>query len=264
MKKRKRGLFWLLIVLLLGVMAYSGYRIYEIRHAYAVGGRSYDALARQYVQKQRPEPPTQASNDTTGETQEPEETAPISVDFTALCAENPDVVGWLYCEGTPINYPVLQAEDNSFYLRRLLDGTYNVYGSIFMDYRSARDLSDENTLVYGHSIRSNNEMFTSLSGYLSQEYYEAHPTMYYLTPERAYRLELFSGYKTNAESDAYRCIFEDEADFSAFLTKITDASAFASNIKPTTQDRIMTLSTCTNQTQSGRYVVHGVLIPLTP
>ena len=65
--------------------------------------------------------------------------APVEVDFDALLEKNPHVVGWLYCEGTNINYPVVQGADNEQYLRRLLDGSYNRAGTIFLDSRNASD-----------------------------------------------------------------------------------------------------------------------------
>ena len=74
----------------------------------------------------------------------------ITVDFTALQAKYPDVVGWLYCANTGLNYPIVQAEDNDYYLYRLLDGTWNKAGTIFMDYVNRSAFSDQNTLDYGH------------------------------------------------------------------------------------------------------------------
>ena len=58
------------------------------------------------------------------------ETVPIEVDFEMLWQENEDIVAWLYCENTPIHYPIVQGNDNSYYLRRLLNGEYNINGSI--------------------------------------------------------------------------------------------------------------------------------------
>ena len=93
------------------------------------------------------------------------EKAPISVDFAALQAENPDIIAWLYSEDTPINYPVVQSKDNQYYLRRLTDGSYNTNGTLFMDYRDAADLSGFNTIIYGHRMKSK-AMFGTLPGYL--------------------------------------------------------------------------------------------------
>lgn len=262
MKNWRRGLAVLLIVLLLGVVAYSGYQIYSIKHAYKVGEETYASIAKQYVAPNKPpisDLPDEDEPDNS-EADEPQtETPPIRVDFAALWELNPDIVGWIYCEDTPISYPVLQSGDNSYYLRRLPNGKYNVNGSIFMDYRNSAALTDENTLLYGHSLLDNNEMFTSLADYMEQSYYDAHPVLYYLTPETCYRVLLFSGYETNASADAYTVAFRSEAEFAEFLEKISAASAFQSDVTPTAQDRILTLSTCTNETSDGRYVVHGIL-----
>ena len=83
------------------------------------------------------------------------------VDFSLLKQENEDIVGWIYCEGTPISYPVVQSGDNQYYLHRLINGEYNIAGSIFMDYRNNAELEDNNTIIYGHNMK-NNTMF----GYL--------------------------------------------------------------------------------------------------
>lgn len=91
----------------------------------------------------------------------PVETSPISVDFDTLKEANEDVIGWLYCEDTPINYPVLQSDDNSYYLRRLVNGEWNVAGSLFMDYRNNLSNNDWNTVIYGHNMK-NDSMFGTL------------------------------------------------------------------------------------------------------
>ena len=82
------------------------------------------------------------------------ETAPITVDFERLQEENKDIIAWLYCPDTEINYPVVQSKDNEYYLRRLLDGTWNIAGTLFMDYRNAADCSDLHTIIYGHNMKN--------------------------------------------------------------------------------------------------------------
>lgn len=88
----------------------------------------------------------------------------LAIDFEQLMAKYPDVVGWLYCEGTPINYPVMQSDDNNYYLRRLPDGNYNILGSLFADYRCGEIGDTNNYIVYGHNMK-NGTMFSSLTKY---------------------------------------------------------------------------------------------------
>ncbi len=122
--------------------------------------------------------------------------------FEKLTAEYPDTVGWLYCEGTPINYPVVQSKDNLRYLRRLPDGRYNAAGSLFADYRCKEVAASGNYIIYGHNMK-NGSMFGTLVRYKSQNYYDEHPTLYYLTPERTFRIELIAGFVT---SPAGKCM----------------------------------------------------------
>ena len=182
--------------------------------------------------------------------------------FAALREENAEIVGWLYCEGTEINYPVLHAENNDKYLRALPDGSYNYFGSLFMDYRNREDLTDENTLIYGHNMESSNQMFGGLSAFLEQAYADSHPYLYYLTPHGDYRVDVFAAYETTDSSEAYQRIFGSEEEYRSFLTLLEERSAIDMEIRPVTENRILTLSTCTNRSSNGRYVLHGVLRPL--
>lgn len=92
-----------------------------------------------------------------------QETAPIIVDFEVLQTENKDIIAWLHCPDTKINYPVAQSEDNSYYLRRLLDGSWNTAGTIFMDYRNSADFSDRHTVIYGHNMKNDTTISLSIA-----------------------------------------------------------------------------------------------------
>lgn len=92
--------------------------------------------------------------DTNLETEPTQEDLSITVDFEELLAQYPNAVGWLYCEGTPINYPVMQSDDNDYYLRRLPDGTYNTAGSLFADYRCGKLGESNNYIIYGHNMKN--------------------------------------------------------------------------------------------------------------
>ena len=113
-------------------------------------------------------------------------------DFEALRSAYPDICAWIFSPGTVLDYPVVQAEDNDYYLEHLPDGTANRNGSVFMDWRNRGDFSDRLTAVYGHHIRGG-RMFSVLDGYKEQAYYEEHPFLYLYTPEGSFRLELLAG-----------------------------------------------------------------------
>ena len=189
---------------------------------------------------------------------EPTERAPICVDFDALLAANQDVVAWLYSPDTPINYPVAQAEDNAYYLHRLPDGRRNSAGTLFMDYRNAGDLTDWNSVIYGHNM-NNDSMFGTLTDYSSQAYFEAHPKLYLLTPEKDYVIRVVAGFTVPADAELYTAFNPDEAEKTRLTENWLAASNFVSDTIPTAEDHLITLSTCAYQFEDARYVLVGVL-----
>ena len=188
------------------------------------------------------------------------ETAPIKVDFDVLLEKNGDIVGWLYCEDTPINLPVVQSSDNDHYLRRLLDGSWNTAGTLFVDCRNSADFSDANTVIYGHNMK-NKTMFGTLSYYREQSYFEEHPVMWLLTPNGNYKVEPVAGYITPTTSDVYSFDQSDE-EVLATVRQAVESSTFTSGIEISDGDRFLTLSTCSYEYDNARYVLIGRLVPL--
>ncbi len=185
---------------------------------------------------------------------------PITVDFAELQTVNPDVVGWIYSEGTVINYPVVQGTDNSYYLKHLIDGTYNSDGSIFVDCENRPDFSDGNTVVYGHNMKDG-MMFAELLNYTDQSYYEAHPVIWLLTPQQNYQVVLYAGYTTDGTSDTYTIFESPGAAMWSYTEQMLQRSDFVSESLPNPEDRQVVLSTCAYSRENARYVVHGVLRP---
>lgn len=197
----------------------------------------------------------------TEETAIPKETAPISVDFDYLTETNPDIIGWLYSEDTPINLPVAQSKDNDYYLRRLIDGSWNSGGTLFADYRNARNFSDSNTVIYGHNMK-NKEMFGTLEGYKQQSYYETHPTMWLLTPSGDYRLELVAGIVASTRSPFYSSDLPEAEVLSLVRQAIADSTFQSDPTAPAEGDRYLTLSTCSYEYDDARYLIVTRLHPL--
>ena len=183
------------------------------------------------------------------------ESAPITVDFDSLIEQNGDVVGWLFCENTPINYPVLQSTDNNYYLRKMINKKYNIAGSIFMDYRSQSDMSSLNTIVYGHNMK-NDTMFGTFTEYKKQSYYDEHPLLWFLTPEHNYKIELIAGYVTSSTSDVYK-VFHIKDDLDNHIKASIKKSTFVSGVNIAEVDNIITLSTCSYEYSTARYVLIG-------
>ena len=183
-----------------------------------------------------------------------------NIDFEALRTINPDIAGWLWCENTPINYPVVQGENNSFYLNHLFDGTKNKAGCLFVD-SANMPLEDGNTVIYGHNMLDGS-MLSSIVAYTEQAYYDAHPILYLLTPSGNYAMELFSGYTAATNADAWTLTWDNEDRYGQWLADTKNQSQFESEgVTLSPQDKVMTLSTCTNGGRD-RFVVVGRLTAL--
>lgn len=253
MKKKsgKNTLLTICIIFFGAVFIFSAYKLWTIFSEYKAGEDVYDQVTDTVISKPSG----------TEQIEEKRENVPIQVDFDALREVNPDVIGWLYSEDTVINYPVVQGDDNEYYLHHLINGEYNGSGTIFVDVNNSPDLTDDNTIIYGHHMK-NGSMFKSIVGYRKQEYYDAHPVMYFLTPERDYRIELFAGYTTPADSDTYTFVFANKESFMSYISECISQSDFSSNTEVTENDRIITLSTCTYEYSDARYVVQGRLVEI--
>lgn len=267
MNKTTKILLIVLCVVCLLVAAVSAYRLVSILGEYKAAVESYDDLSQSVVttdedipEENRPAE-TPQPEEIVETPSEPAEKSPITVDFQSLLADNEDVVGWIYCENTVINYPIAQGDDNDEYLHHLLDGTYNSSGTLFVDCECAPEFAGANTIVYGHNMK-NGSMFYSLLNYREQSYYDAHPVLYLNTPTQNYRIDVFSGYICNYDSDTYTLSFPSEEDYVSYINKMKSQSNFDCDVEVTGDDRIITLSTCTYEYDNARYVVQGKLVPL--
>lgn len=184
----------------------------------------------------------------------------LGLDFEVLEQAGSDIIGWLYCEGTVINYPVVQGRDNSYYLTHLYDGTYNRLGTIFMDVANSGTLDDHNTVLYGHHMASG-RMLASIVNYKDQSYYEEHPLLYLYTPQTTYRIEVFAGVVTEG-STGFPLVFETPGEHSRYLRRIRENSTFQSDVEMGTGDKMITFSTCDYTFNDARYALFGKLIDL--
>lgn len=216
--------------------------------------------------------------------------APIKIDFDALCKKNPDVIGWIYCKGTVINYPVLKGKTNDDYLHHDYTGEYNINGSIFVDAGNADGFLDSNTIIYGHHMNSGS-MFAGLVNWEDPNYYKKHPVMWLLTPMQDYKIVLFSAHHVNAYSTMYQIIHEPGEDLAALLGEALVESDIHANAQLDTvlerqammkgvdlsqvevdesnpfvlidsDSRYVMLSTCAYLFNDDRYVLHGKLVPV--
>ncbi len=187
-----------------------------------------------------------------------EESIPEQIDFASLQQISTDAKAWIFSPETKINYVIAQAQDNDYYLHRLLDGTEARAGTLFLDYRNQEDFSDWNTIVYGHHMKDGS-MFASLINYQNQNYYEEHPVMYLYLPKHRYRLEVIAGYTTGTEDQIYTIPWTI-AEKQQLVEYVTKKSDFHVGVVVDENDRLVTLSTCSYSYDDARYVVIAKIV----
>lgn len=185
-----------------------------------------------------------------------EEMAQINI--TALQEVNPDVLGWIRIPDTKIDYPLMQGEDNDFYLNHTWEKAPNSVGSIFMEHLNSADLTDYNTIVYGHNMK-NNSMFGDLENFAVQKFWQDHPYVYIVTAEGVYRYEIFVFYRAEVDSLTYSINPTRDDTKRDFLNLSLENSWIETGVVPEITDRILTLSTCSGVNYANRYVVQARL-----
>lgn len=193
---------------------------------------------------------------------EPDYTAmDIKVDFEELAAANDDITAWIYIPGTDVNYPVMQGDDNSYYLSHDAYGRYSPDGSIFMDAACGSDFSDFNTIIYGHNM-SGGTMFKTLHNYEDAGFLETNGSVYIYLPDRTLRFEVFAAYRTDDRHILTYNDFSKKEARQSYLNKIYDEEFDVGTVKNDetvdVDSSILTLSTCCG-IDGKRWLVQGVL-----
>ncbi len=239
----KSRIYTILEIMFIALFLISAYKLYTIYSNYSKGDEIYKESADTYLS-------VEENTDESGVKENS-----FTVDFEALKEENAETLGWILIEDTPVNYPLLQTDDNDYYLKHTYNRIYSDFGSIFLDYRCSPDLTDKNTIVYGHNTK-NESMFGSLKKYKDAAYLEEHPFIYIIYEDYIYKYAIFSMFTTTTSSDVYNLNFESAAEYRQWIRDmhaqtVTDTGEY----KPTGKEKIITLSTCTSRTEEERFVV---------
>lgn len=231
----------IIYIVLIGIFVLSAFNIGKIYYDYNKADSTYQQIQDNFV----------VSDET-------EKEPTITIDFNSLLERNKDVIGWLYCPDTVVNYPVVQGKDNDQYLRHDLDGKYLTSGTLFVDYRNDTLGKDSNYIIYGHNMK-NGTMFNILSKYKQQEYYDQHPVIYYLTPDGNYKIELFASLMVQRDDRIYNPKLDKEEVYN-MVREYRSKSTFKSDLLLAYDDIIVTLSTCSYEADNARYIVIGRLV----
>ena len=192
-----------------------------------------------------------------GERTEPE----VLEDYKTLLNMNKDLIGWLKIADINIDYPVMQTNDNTYYLDHNFDGKYDKNGCLFLDYQCDVVNRNTNLIIYGHNMQSG-KMFGSLSKYSSEEYYKEHPKFEFDTIYEKGAYEIVYVFRSKIyNEDAvvfkyYQFIdVQSEKEFNSNMAEMAKISLYDTGITPQYGDELLTLSTCDYQENNGRFVI---------
>lgn len=182
------------------------------------------------------------------------------VDFSQLLAKNSDTVAFINVKGTNINYPVVQAKDNNYYLTHAYDKSVNDAGWVYLDYRNSKNFDNFNTIIYGHG-RLNKTVFGSLRNVLNKSWQNNRDnyTMTISTPTMNYVYQIFSVYSIQSETYYIKTLFNSDTSKTEWINTMNARNVSPVKAPANINDKIVTLSTCLND-KGGRIVLHAKLI----
>lgn len=181
----------------------------------------------------------------------------VESQYGTLFAQNADMLGWLSIPDTAIDFPVMHTPgDPEFYLRRNFMKEYSEDGTPFMAANCMINPASDNMIIYGHNM-STGTMFAPLEKYKDQSFYKSHSKIYFDTKAGFGTYEIFGMFETEITQFKYYEFIDaaDETAFDAFIRRVKELSFYDTGVRAGYGDQLITLSTCNNITDTGRYVI---------
>ena len=192
---------------------------------------------------------------------DPERHVPVPEKLAKAQSKNSDVVGWLTVPNTRIDYPVVIAADNEYYLEHNIDKRKSKSGAIYIDYRNADEKQRRHIVVYGHNMKSGS-MFHDLNNFKLKDFFNNTRTVDLWLWGEKLQFEVYSQYIATTDIDIIRTDFANDDEFLAYMDELKTQSKFPTNIKFKPDDVVLSLVTCTYEYDNSRCVVQGLLKPV--
>lgn len=193
------------------------------------------------------------------------ELAELPIDFEGLQEINPEIYAWIEVPDTNINYPIVQheGEDQRYYLTRDIHGEYSQSGSIYTENYNNKDFQDYHTVLYGHNMK-NGSMFHNVRYFAGREYFDEHEELYIYMPNRILKYEIITCYEYDDRHLLGMFDFDDEEAYAEYLKEIMNPRSMYTMIREgyelTTDDKLLTLSTCVANKPNNRRLLQAVLV----
>ena len=187
------------------------------------------------------------------------------IDFNALQNDNPDVIGWIKLDETPIDYPILMSgidKQEDYYLKHDINLASKAAGCIYVQRLNSEDFSDFNTVIYGHNM-ANGSMFGTLKKFRNKTYFDENRIIYVYTPKHILKYEIISAFIHDDRHLLNSYSFMSKEGRSTFIEVCENPNTLVKNVvenfSVNDDDRLITLSTCTS-VYNERYLVVAKLI----
>lgn len=174
---------------------------------------------------------------------------------------NQDIVAWIEIPNADVSYPVVQTEDNEYYLRHSFERQEDLFGSIFLDEKNQRYFTDSHSFLYGHNMEGN-MMFANLNKYEEKEFLEKCPEFYIYTPERKLLYDIFSVEQAEEGGESFRYgMKRNGEEYRQLLIRLKNNSIYPIEVNPEMSRPVVSLVTCNSRLDEKiRMVVHGTLV----
>ena len=250
--KNKKLAYGVLILALIFMAAGAGmlYSDFQTRNR---AEQQYESLAELARETTAPE--------TEAETTESETSAAYvsPIDFEKLRKINPDIVGWIRIEGTAIDYPIVQTDNNETYLDTDFEGKKSVAGAIYLDYESEPDFSGRHNIIYGHHMK-NGTMFKDIIKYKDEAFFKEHQEILIYTPMREYHLRPLTALYTDASGIRRKTVFETEENFQAYVEGMTKGGKFQQKPEEPVK-QLWSFVTCSYEFNDARTILYAYEVP---
>jgi sortase B len=275
-RKRTAGdvLTTILMLVALAVFLYAGYTLYGFYREYKAGTDEYIALNNSYTDEDETEDYEALEDDDEVQRVEGREVKNVTwdteevtlptlrnpIDFESLQKENEDLVAWIKIRALDLSYPVMQADDNEYYLHRTFEREDNFAGCIFLNCDNKPDFTDMNTIIYGHNMK-NGSMFGKIKQFSDETVFNKSKFFWIYTKDLIFQYRIFSVAVVNNTGLAYQTFYTTDQFQELIDYAYSHSEVDTSGVEVTTGDKIVTLSTCTGDS-STRRVVFGKLVQM--
>lgn len=231
----------------------------KLKSLYEQGQETSSAIVQPSYEEQAPANEAAEPANDSQDTSVSEDKKTILPRYYELLKVNSEVIGWIKVDGTRIDYPLLKHDDNEYYLHTSIEGKKSKRGCVYMDFRNDSNLSDKNTLVYGHNMKDGS-MFRDLVAYKKKSFFEAHRKILIDNLYEEGIWEVFSVYIVDANKETINIDYPDDTSFLNAMEGFKNRSMFETDTQIGKDDKIVTLVTCSYETSNARTIVHAKYI----